>query len=126
MRAHARDELLALELGLDVLVEALEALVAADLGLGGPEQAVDEVAVGHDVAPSRHARNLRRASCKVLYSAPRLVSRRSARTSIGTPSTASASRTARWWGVRSSRTDEVTRASSSRVSGSASAAATSS
>src|SRR3954468_10134377 len=103
MRAHARDELLAVELCFDVLVEALEALVAADLGLGGPEQAVDEVAVGHDEAPSRHARNLRRASCKVLYSAPRVVSRRSARTSIGTPSTASARRTARWCGVRSSR-----------------------
>src|SRR3954447_14841802 len=118
MRAHSGDGL-----ALDVLVDVLEALLAADLGLGGPEQAVDDVA--HDAAPSTHARSLRRASCKVLYSAPRVVSRRWARTSIGTPSTARASRTARWCGVRACRIEDETRGSSSRGSGSASVAAAS-
>src|ERR687898_2093378 len=76
---------------LDVLVQALEALVAGDLGAGGAEQA--------HRSPPITARSLRRASCSVLYSAPRVVSRRSASTSIGTPLRASAVNTSRWWRV---------------------------
>src|SRR5262245_35639693 len=71
----------------DVLVEVLEALLTGHLGALGAEQA-------HD-SPPITARSLRRASCSVLYSAPRVVSRRSARTSIGTPLSARATKTSR-------------------------------
>ena len=63
-----------LQLGVDVLVEPLEALLAADLGPGGAEQLGDELALwivcAHDAAPrswsASAARSLRRASCRVL------------------------------------------------------------
>ena len=48
---------------------------------------------------SAAARSLRRASCSVLYRAPRVVPSRSASTSIGTPLSASAVNTSRWWRV---------------------------
>ena len=54
------------------------------------------------IARPRHERWRRsfvRASCSVLYNAPRVVSRRSASTSIGTPLSATATSTVRWCGV---------------------------
>src|SRR4051795_341363 len=71
--AQARDELVggsACELELDVAVELLEALVAADLGLAAAEQALErriEVAAGHSFtsgnpAAATWARRRRRAS----------------------------------------------------------------
>ena len=101
------------ELQIDVAVELVEAGVAADLGCARAEQAFDEgceCGLRHCGASSGEPReypsvascrrSLRRASCRVLYSAPRVVPRRSARTSIGTPLTARAMRTRRWWGER--------------------------
>src|SRR5262249_56202292 len=94
---------LACDLQLDVAVELGEAGVASDFGPFRAEQASDDVVqirVLHQLASSgerpgarpassRCARSLRRASCSVLYRAPRAVPSRSARSSIGTPSTAS-------------------------------------
>src|SRR3954468_10415966 len=102
MRAHPGEELVGViagQLEVDVLVQQLEALVAADLGPIGAEQAGEQVAgVGRHVGlPSESAaRSLCRASCNVLYRAPRVVLKRSARTSIGTPSRARATKTTRW------------------------------
>src|SRR5690242_12418629 len=92
----------------DELVEAVEALLAADLGFRGAEQA--------HRSPPIAARSLRRASCRVLYSAPRLLPSRSASTSIGTPLSASAVKTWRWYGVSAVRIASRTARSSSASS----------
>ena len=86
------------ELELHLPVELLEALVAANLGLGGAElpfERVPEIWTLHQLpssglsrdrpSSSRWLRSLRRASCNVLYSAFQFALRRSASTSIGTP-----------------------------------------
>jgi hypothetical protein len=67
VRAHAGDRAVRVaagELQVDVLVEEVEAVVAADLGPVGAEQP-DAVIAGHRV-PSTASRSLRRASCSVL------------------------------------------------------------
>ena len=61
-------------------------------GPRGPSSSIDHR------SPPRASRSLRRASCKVLYSAPRVEPSRSASTSIGTPLSASATNTSRWCG----------------------------
>src|SRR5205085_8136785 len=114
---HRGVRVLAGELELDVPVELREALVAAELGPGGAEQPSERLLqVGpfaHLVSSSSHVssavpesrrclRSFWRASCSVLYSAPRVVFKRSASTSIGTPFSASATSTRRWCGVRTS------------------------
>src|SRR5262245_60196598 len=74
VRAHPgprRLRVAAAELQLDVLVEPLEALVAADLGSIGSEQPVEQVHLGPPspaTSPrsASRARSLRRASCNVL------------------------------------------------------------
>src|SRR3954452_23775691 len=98
-RGHRGRGVAAEELAVDADVELLEALLAGGLGLGGSEKAVDG---GHDAVASKSwpaavssARSFRRASCRVLYRAPRVLLRRSARTSIGTPWIVSATRTSR-------------------------------
>src|SRR5581483_3465771 len=103
--AHARNQLVgwgARELELDVAVELREALLAAQLRSRRAERPPQRppVVSAHRAHPSsaagssspsakpsarRRRRSLRRASCSVLYSAPRVVFRRSAITSIGTP-----------------------------------------
>ena len=98
------------QLELDVAIELLEARIAPDFRPGRPEQTT-ECPVGmsllHQVLSSRNRsgespqssrcfRSFCRASCRVLYSAPRVVSSCSARTSIGTPFSARATRTRRW------------------------------
>src|SRR5262245_33022993 len=118
MSAQPRDRRVGVcagELQLDVAVELLEALVAADLRLGRPEQPPERLlqlrSLRHvpsssvsreSPSSSKCPLSFRRASCRVLYSAPRVVLRRSASTSIGTPFRASATRTRRWCGVRTS------------------------
>src|SRR5919201_5725596 len=107
---HDRVRVLAGELELDVLVELREALVAADLRRRGPEQPSERLlqirpfahlpslpshASSASPDSSRCLRSFRRASCNVLYSAPRVVLRRSASTSIRTPFNASATSTCR-------------------------------
>src|SRR5919197_1009426 len=133
MRSQPRDLLLGIRAGdleLDVAVELLEALVAGHLGAGGPQQASQESvearhhrvvpppAVGSSAKPSasRRPRSFRRASWIVLYSAPRVVPRRSARTSMGTPLSATATRTSRWWSVSSESIASRTASSSSACS----------
>ena len=122
----------ACQLELHVLVEEREALVAADLGLLRAEQSSERLsefgAFRHGVSSrsvsterphsSRWSRSFLRASWSVLYSAPRVVSRRSARTSMGTPFTARATSTWRWCGVRISSIARCRVASSSRCSAS--------
>src|SRR5919197_387957 len=91
------------ELELDEAVELVEARLAGQLRLHWAEQAADVIAV-HGASSPRSAsaeRSRRRASCKVLYRAPRVVAIRSASTSIGTSLSAMATRTSRWWAVRS-------------------------
>src|SRR5438045_7871800 len=76
------------QLQLDVAIELLEALLASDLGPRRTEQAPDETIHAlrsrrvHALSPSppmdspradSAARSFPRASCKVLYSAPRVV-----------------------------------------------------
>src|SRR4051812_32117322 len=99
---QARIGILARDLEIDVLVDQFEAVLAGHLGIARAEKALDEFAgtrgIGHVVTA---ARSLRRASCRVLYSAPRVVLSRSASTSIGTPLSASAAKTSRWCGVSS-------------------------
>src|SRR4051812_28142564 len=95
----------AVSLQLDIPVELVETRLAADLGLGRAEQPADrllQVTMLHQFSSSRYARSFRRASCNVLYNAPRVVPRRSASTSIGTPFRAIATRICRWCGVSSS------------------------
>src|SRR5581483_7745927 len=119
--AHAGHRLVGggtVELELDVLVEPLEALVAAELGLAGPEQARQDVTHAASPLSARWARSLRRASWRVLYSAPRVVARRSARTSMGTPFSARATSTSRWCGVSALAIPSWTTASSSACSAS--------
>src|SRR5215218_9614787 len=58
MRAHAWDG------GLGVAVELVEAGLAPELGVGGAEQAAEQV-VGHGSSPPSARRSLRRASCSV-------------------------------------------------------------
>src|SRR5206468_9077049 len=94
------------DLELDELVEMLEALVTADLGLRRsqetPERLLQVWPFAHvsssnaNPRSSRCLRSLRRASCNVLYKAPRVVFKRSASTSIGTPFNARATSTRRW------------------------------
>src|SRR5205085_6143186 len=118
------------ELQLDVAIEVVEALVAAELGLALPQepgQRLLEIRAFHHVPSSfvgsiatprraRCRRSFARASCSVLYSAPRVVSRRSASTSIGTPFSATATSTVRWCGVRASRSARFSSSTSSRSS----------
>lgn len=97
-------------LQVDVTVEFGGADVAADLGLVGTEEAAQRrglvvdgqqlsfpagAPVGARPWSCRWARSLRRASCRVLYSAPRVLPSRSASTSIGTPLTVRATSTRR-------------------------------
>src|SRR5436305_637456 len=100
------------ELQLDIVVELLEALLAAQLGARWPEQTLQECFdgcvrwLGHRFPPlapkprekpsaATVRRRCERASWIVLYSAPRVVPSRSARTSIGTPLRATATSTSR-------------------------------
>src|SRR4051794_25756615 len=88
--------ILPVELQLDVLVEQLEAAFAADLIAGRAEQPLQRlVSLVVTCAHSSSSRSLRRASCNALYRAPRVVSRRSAKTSIGTSFSARATKTCR-------------------------------
>src|SRR4051794_21201854 len=119
------------ELQLDEAVELVEADLAAHLCGGRAEHAGESVPglLVHRAFPSESSRNpwsascarsLRRASCSVLYSAPRVVPRRSARTSIGTSCRVIATRTARWWLVSTLAIASLTARSSSAVSASSS------
>src|SRR5215212_2879152 len=68
MRAHAWDGgigVAAGKLDLDVAVELVEAGLASELGVGGAEQAAEQV-VGHGSSPPSARRSLRRASCSGL------------------------------------------------------------
>src|SRR5262245_34679683 len=108
--AHARQlgvGVGAVEFQLDVVVQLVEADLAAHLGLVRPEQAIDQP-VAHRRPPSwsawsgssprwsRWARSLRRASWIVLYSAPLVEPSRSARTSMGTSPATTVNSTSRW------------------------------
>jgi hypothetical protein len=115
MRSHARHLRLGVdtaELEVDVTIDLVEALLAAELGLGRSyEQRHNTVMISpvgwrHGVPAFRHAatsiplaasavRSFRRASWSILYSAPRVVRRLSASTSIGTPFTTTAISTSR-------------------------------
>src|SRR5918994_1571300 len=101
MRAQTGDRrvcVLASELQFDVAVELVEADIAADLRPDGAQEAAEcllQVGSLHQCSSksasmdrprsARCVRNLRRASCRVLYSAPGDEFIRSASTSIGTP-----------------------------------------
>jgi DNA-binding NarL/FixJ family response regulator len=117
---------------LDIAVELVEAGVAAYLRprrAQEPAQRLLEIGSLHHFSSefssasprsSRCFRSFRRASCSVLYSALRLVLSRSARTSIGTPFTDSATRTRRWCGVSTCSIAFFSAPSSSLCSASAS------
>src|SRR5690242_2557215 len=100
------------QLELDEPVELLEALVAADLVPAGTKEMVHVHESTSRPRAATNARRLFRASCSVLYSAPRVVPRRSASTSIGTPFNVSATSTRRWCGVSSAMPSWTTAISS--------------
>ena len=99
------------ELELDVAVELLEALLAGELGPGGPEQRGRSRSVvvlmaqslrrGGRVQAARGRSRAQLAAGVVQGLVERAAggASRSARTSIGTPLSASATSTSRWWAV---------------------------
>src|SRR5262249_27230517 len=101
-------DVLASQKRLHLPVPDLETGGAAGVAARGSEQPaqpfVAHVSLTSWPASARTLRSRRRASCSTLYTAPRVVPIRSATTSIGTSSTATARKTSRWRRVRASLT----------------------